>query len=153
ATWPKFTSATTLFRVFTPPSDEVLGLYDTLPANWILENLRVADLPPALAWVTSEPVSGFVPTNRRQLVEGIMSRAALNLDESTVRSPLVGLMNALSRSEIGQRELDVFAPPYEDMPEARRLFVDAMKAASDPEEFAKGMYWQGGPVLSSLGWL
>jgi len=78
---------------------------------------------------------------------------AEHLDNATVRSALVALINVLANSEIAHRESDFFAPLYDHMVELRSLFVEALVRASDPVEFVKGVSWQLGPIFASLGWL
>jgi hypothetical protein len=153
ATWPKFLSGATLFRVLTPPTDGVVGLYDTLPADRILESLVEADLPPALDWVALEPFDGYIPENRRKLVHGIIRQASSHLDNAAVRLSMVQLMVALGRSEFGFREPNLLAPLFGRLSSARALFADAVNTAGDPLEFVKGMYWQAARAVISLGWL
>jgi len=153
ATWPRFTSAATLFRLLTPPRDEVIGLYDTLPAKWVLDSLRTEDLVPAMAWVASEPLSGYVPSNRGQLVAGIVRLAATHLDDGAIRSSMVELLQKVAHSEIAYRELDALAPLYEAPEVARLLLSAAILEVPNPIEFVRAIYWQLRGIIHSLAWL
>jgi len=153
AAWPKHVSAETLFRVFSPPADQVIGLYDVLPADLILAGLTLRDIPAALHWVASEPERGYSPPNRQSLVEGIIQLAAQHLAKPEVRTAMRQLLVArFSTSIPPSGSSDIFSPLYSSPAEARSLFVDAVNSLADPQLMVQAAFWRAGRFIGSLSW-
>ncbi len=154
ATWPEHLSAETLFKIFTRPTDEVIGLYDVLSAEPFLVNLSVRDLPSALQWVESEPDHGYVPSNRQKLAAGIIELAAKNVSDAAVGSALVSLMTkTYSNAFSGGHSFDLLAPLYAHPEQARPLFVRVVNSVRDPEAIVQGAFWRAGYLVTgSLAW-
>jgi hypothetical protein len=151
-TWPGATSAQTFFRLFTAPSDDVIGLYDIFPAKDILTSLKLTDLPAALQWVSRETVRGYLPPNRRRLADGIVRMSADNLGRPRIHNALAQLLIAVASHDNGIRS-DVLSPLSDDVAGTQSIISAAVSKAADPEAVVRFAAWQLRPSLGSVRWL
>ena len=95
AVWPAHITAEELFACLTPPKRQnLLGAYKTFLLCDLSPNLRPADLPTALAWITQQ--QGLTVLHPfEKLVDAIMIRAWEHLD-----SP--GVLEAFAKAALSQ---------------------------------------------------
>lgn len=84
--WPDFISSEELFRVLLPPKREsFLGFYSLfLSTDRVITPLKLNDLPIALKWVEQQPRMHEQAYALRNLVDGIMQKAWININDPEI---------------------------------------------------------------------
>jgi predicted NACHT family NTPase len=89
--WPEHMSPKELFDCLVQPVELFYGGYQSFLDNNLLQNLRVEDLPIALAWAKRECLAGRLSDSLEGLLDEILIKAWAHLDEPEILASFVRL--------------------------------------------------------------
>jgi predicted NACHT family NTPase len=154
--WPEHMIADDLFDCLVTPREGFYGGYQSFLSNNLVPNLRVKDLPIALAWAERELHAGRVSYSLENVLDDILVRAWAYLEQPQILSPFarVAIKRIKHHDDVLSRDKGELLAMRQDFAKREQLLRYILPTLTTPVD----LYLLGSSKLLSLqkddvGWL